>query len=70
MVLPLMFFQSIKHLKTITAQKKKLAAELDAKVSGMYKDAELKVDEKKKKEISKTGNLRSMLHITQLMLQK
>ena len=37
--------QHIQHLKTLTAQKKKLAAELDAKVSGMYKDAELKVDE-------------------------
>lgn len=37
--------QHIQHLKSLTAQKKKLAAELDAKVSGMYKDAELKVDE-------------------------
>ena len=37
--------QHIQQLKTLTAQKKKLAAELDAKVSGMYKDAELKVDE-------------------------
>lgn len=37
--------QHIQQLKTLTAQKKKLSAELDAKVSGMYKDAELKVDE-------------------------
>jgi len=37
--------QHIQQLKTLTAQKKKLAAELDAKVRGMYKDAELKVDE-------------------------
>jgi hypothetical protein len=37
--------QHIQQLKTLTAQKKKLAAELDAKVSGMYKVAELKVDE-------------------------
>ena len=44
--------QHIQHLKTLTAQKKKLAAELDAKVSGMYKDAELKVD-----EMNTTGNV-------------
>ena len=44
--------QHIQHLKTLTAQKKKLAAELDAKVSGMYKDAELKVD-----EATTTGNV-------------
>lgn len=37
--------QHIQHLKTLTAQKKKLAAELNDKVSDMYKDAELKVDE-------------------------
>lgn len=44
--------QHIQHLKTLTAQKKKLAAELDAKVRGMYKDAELKVD-----EMNVTGNV-------------
>ncbi len=44
--------QHIQQLKTLTAQKKKLAAELDAKVSGMYKDAELKVD-----EMNTTGNV-------------
>lgn len=44
--------QHIQHLKTLTSQKKKLAAELDAKVSGMYKDAELKVD-----EMNVTGNV-------------
>ncbi len=44
--------QHIQQLKTLTAQKKKLAAELDAKVSGMYKDAELKVD-----EATTTGNV-------------
>jgi len=37
--------QHIQHLKTLSLQKKKLAAELDTKVSAMYKDAELKVDE-------------------------
>jgi len=37
--------QYIQKLKALTTQKKKLSAELDAKVSGMYKDAELKVDE-------------------------
>ena len=37
--------QHIQQLKTLTAQKKKLAAELNDKVSDMYKDAELKVDE-------------------------
>jgi hypothetical protein len=37
--------QHIQQLKTLTAQKKKLSAELDARVSGLYKDAELKVDE-------------------------
>ena len=37
--------QYVQKLKALTAQKKKLSAELDAKVSGMYKDAELKVDE-------------------------
>jgi hypothetical protein len=44
--------QHIQQLKSLTAQKKKLAAELDAKVSGMYKDAELKVD-----EMNTTGNV-------------
>jgi hypothetical protein len=44
--------QHIQQLKTLTAQKKKLAAELDVKVSGMYKDAELKVD-----EMNTTGNV-------------
>jgi hypothetical protein len=44
--------QHIQQLKSLTAQKKKLAAELDAKVSGMYKDAELKVD-----EMNGTGNV-------------
>jgi hypothetical protein len=37
--------QYVQKLKALTAQKKKLSAELDSKVSGMYKDAELKVDE-------------------------
>ena len=37
--------QHIQQLKTLTAQKKKLAAELNDKVRDMYKDAELKVDE-------------------------
>jgi hypothetical protein len=37
--------EHIQQLKTLTAQKKKLADELNAKVSDMYKDAELKVDE-------------------------
>jgi hypothetical protein len=37
--------EHIQKLKTLTAQKKKLADELNAKVSDMYKDAELKVDE-------------------------
>ena len=35
----------IEHLKTLNDKKKKLAAELNDKVSDMYKDAELKVDE-------------------------
>ena len=37
--------QYVQKLKALTAQKKKLSAELDAKVGDMYKDAELKVDE-------------------------
>lgn len=37
--------QHIQHLKQLNDKKKSLAAELDQKVSGMYKDAELKVDE-------------------------
>jgi hypothetical protein len=37
--------EHIQKLKTLTTQKKKLADELNAKVSDMYKDAELKVDE-------------------------
>jgi hypothetical protein len=37
--------EHIQKLKTLTSQKKKLADELNAKVSDMYKDAELKVDE-------------------------
>jgi hypothetical protein len=44
--------QHIQQLKTLTIQKKKLSAELDAKVSGMWKDAELKVD-----EMNTTGNV-------------
>ena len=44
--------QYVQKLKALTAQKKKLSAELDAKVSGMYKDAELKVD-----EMNTTGNV-------------
>ena len=35
----------IEHLKTLNDKKKKLSAELNDKVSDMYKDAELKVDE-------------------------
>ena len=35
----------IAHLKTLNDKKKKLSAELNDKVSDMYKDAELKVDE-------------------------
>jgi hypothetical protein len=44
--------QHIQQLKMLGDKKKKLAAELDAKVSGMYKDAELKVD-----EMNATGNV-------------
>jgi hypothetical protein len=44
--------EHIQKLKTLTTQKKKLADELNAKVSDMYKDAELKVD-----EMSTTGNV-------------
>jgi hypothetical protein len=44
--------EHIQKLKTLTAQKKKLADELNAKVSDMYKDAELKVD-----EMNTTGNV-------------
>jgi hypothetical protein len=35
----------VSHLKSLNDKKKKLAAELNDKVSDMYKDAELKVDE-------------------------
>ena len=44
--------QYVQKLKALTAQKKKLSAELDAKVGDMYKDAELKVD-----EMNVTGNV-------------
>ena len=44
--------QHIQQLKQLNDKKKKLAAELDQKVSGMYKDAELKVD-----EMNVTGNV-------------
>jgi hypothetical protein len=44
--------EHIQKLKTLTTQKKKLADELNAKVSDMYKDAELKVD-----EMNTTGNV-------------
>jgi len=44
--------EHIQKLKTLTAQKKKLADELNDKVSDMYKDAELKVD-----EMNTTGNV-------------
>lgn len=44
--------QHIQQLKQLNDKKKSLAAELDQKVSGMYKDAELKVD-----EINVTGNI-------------
>ena len=37
--------QHIQQLKQLNDKKKALAAELDQKVSGLYKDAELKVDE-------------------------
>jgi hypothetical protein len=37
--------QHIQHLKQLNDKKKSLANELDQKVSGLYKDAELKVDE-------------------------
>ena len=37
--------QHIQHLKQFNDKKKALANELDQKVSGLYKDAELKVDE-------------------------
>ena len=37
--------QHIQHLKQLNDKKKSLASELDQKVSGLYKDAELKVDE-------------------------
>lgn len=37
--------EHIQHLKVLGSKKKKLADEMDDKVSGMYKDAELKVDE-------------------------
>jgi Protein of unknwon function (DUF3008) len=37
--------QHVQQLKQLNDKKKALAAELDQKVSGMYKDAELKVDE-------------------------
>jgi hypothetical protein len=44
--------QHIQQLKQLNDKKKSLAAELDQKVSGMYKDAELKVD-----EMNVTGNV-------------
>jgi len=44
--------QHIQQLKQLNDKKKELAAELDQKVSGMYKDAELKVD-----EMNVTGNV-------------
>jgi hypothetical protein len=44
--------QHIQQLKQFNDKKKALAAELDQKVSGMYKDAELKVD-----EMNVTGNV-------------
>jgi tRNA A37 N6-isopentenylltransferase MiaA len=37
--------QHIQQLKQLNNKKKALANELDQKVSGLYKDAELKVDE-------------------------
>jgi hypothetical protein len=37
--------QHIQHLKQLNDKKKELSAELDQKISGIYKDAELKVDE-------------------------
>jgi hypothetical protein len=37
--------QHVQQLKQLNDKKKSLAAELDQKVSGLYKDAELKVDE-------------------------
>jgi hypothetical protein len=44
--------QHIQHLKQLNDKKKALAAELDQKISGIYKDAELKVD-----EMNVTGNV-------------
>ena len=44
--------QHIQHLKQLNDKKKALASELDQKVSGLYKDAELKVD-----EMNVTGNV-------------
>jgi hypothetical protein len=44
--------QHIQHLKQLNDKKKSLANELDQKVSGLYKDAELKVD-----EMNVTGNV-------------
>jgi hypothetical protein len=44
--------QHIQHLKQLNNKKKALANELDQKVSGLYKDAELKVD-----EMNVTGNV-------------
>jgi hypothetical protein len=37
--------QHVQQLKQLNDKKKSLAAELDQKISGLYKDAELKVDE-------------------------
>jgi hypothetical protein len=37
--------EHVQQLKSLSIQKKKLTDELDAKVKGLYKDAELKVDE-------------------------
>ena len=44
--------QHIQHLKQLNDKKKALASELDKKVSGLYKDAELQVD-----EMNVTGNV-------------
>jgi hypothetical protein len=44
--------QHIQHLKQLNDKKKELASELDQKISGIYKDAELKVD-----EMNVTGNV-------------
>jgi hypothetical protein len=43
--------KAVERLKQLQTLKKKFADELDAKVSGLYKDVELKVD-----EMNGTGN--------------